>query len=427
MDRTFKLPPVGMRIIKSAVVVYVCLMLDILRGNTGVPFYSAAAGILCIQPYWNDAKKAGWGRICGTMIGAFWGTITLCMNLSIPSESIALQYLITSLMVIPVIYTAALFRKNSSTFIACIVLLSINLNHIGDANPYLFAFNRALDTLIGVGMAFVVNAIELPKRFNKDILFVINAEKALKQNDLSMSAYSRFSLNHMIDAGAQLTFATYASPASAIQMVSGIHIKLPIVVLDGAALYDIRKNTFLKNYEMPYETAMEVKSFIESEGEHCFATAIEENTVLTYIGQFHNEIEQHIYEKQKASPYQNYIHASLREGRSVVYLMVVDTAKRIMELQEKMKAQSFGGRIRINCYCSEEDAAYMHMKIYSKDASVKNMLDYVKQNLGIEKTKTFGIGETAEESQEEREERGNEMISQIRRCFQPYIWQKDIL
>lgn len=422
----FKLPPIGMRMIKSALVVYACLLVDMARGNTGIPFYAAIAGILCIQPYREEAKKAGWGRICGTFIGAFWGVIALFINLSLPEGYIHLQYVIIALMVIPTIYTTNLFRKNASTFIACIALLSVDLNHIGDANPYLFAFNRVLDTSIGVGVALIINSIELPKRYNKDILFVMNGEKAFGQKDVSMSGYSLFFLNHMLDAGAKLTFATYDTPAAAIQMLSDIHINLPVVVLDGAALYDMKANTFLKKYEMSYETALEVKSFAESEGEHCFSTVIEENAVVTYIGEFRNEMEQLIYEKDKASPYQNYLRGNLQEGKGVVYLMIVDTAEQIGKLQDKMKTQPFYQKIRISCEHTEEDSAYMHMKIYSSNASVENMLDYIKANYGIEKTKTFGIENFTQDSQEQREERGDDMIKQIKRCFQPYIWQKDI-
>ena len=82
MDNS-KFPRVGLRMVKSAVVVFLSLTLSLLRGSQGIPFYVAIAGVLCIQPSMESTKQAGISRCFGTLVGGFWGTIVLLINLYI--------------------------------------------------------------------------------------------------------------------------------------------------------------------------------------------------------------------------------------------------------------------------------------------------------------------------------------------------------
>ena len=49
-------PRVGMRMIKTAVAVFLCFAIDAFRGG-GIPFYSAIAAVLCLQPSWQSSTQ----------------------------------------------------------------------------------------------------------------------------------------------------------------------------------------------------------------------------------------------------------------------------------------------------------------------------------------------------------------------------------
>lgn len=424
MSRHIKFPHVGMRIMKSSIAVFICLVLDIFRNQTGVPFYSAIAAVLCIQPVQEEGVKVGWSRICGTFIGAFWGTIILFINLRfIPESQIILRYAMMSLGVIPVIYTAVFLKKQGSVFISCIVFLSINVNHIGDVNPYLFIFNRVLDTLIGVAIALLINSIEIPRKRNREILFVAEIEDTLLLDSQKLQPYDKFMLNRMIEKGARFTFSTYSSPASMMELCKGIRINQPVILLDGAALYDVNTNCYLRTESIPYDTAMELMAYMKAHDFHCFATSIVENTLLTYIGEFRNNVEAQIYARLNRSPYWNYIHSEVPKGQDVSYFMIVDTAESIIELKQNLKKQDFYRELRVNCYPSREDPAYMHMKIYNCHATPKKMIEYLKEELKVEKVITFGNMDALENPEKEYTS-GGQMVKKMDHLFQPYIWQK---
>ncbi len=57
--------------------------------------------------------------------------------------------------------------------------MSIVISHVADANIYVFALNRILDTLIGIFIAIVINAIHIPHRKEQGLLFVCDLDHNL--------------------------------------------------------------------------------------------------------------------------------------------------------------------------------------------------------------------------------------------------------
>ncbi len=52
------IPKIGMRLIKTAIAVFLCFLVDFFRDG-GTPFYSAIAAILCMQPELGSSLKVG--------------------------------------------------------------------------------------------------------------------------------------------------------------------------------------------------------------------------------------------------------------------------------------------------------------------------------------------------------------------------------
>ena len=69
----------------------------------------------------------------------------------------------------------------------------------------------------------------------------------------------------MIEQGAKFTVSTLRTPATVRETLQGINLKLPIIAMDGAVLYDMNDNSFLMSYEMSYLQARKVIEFLENE------------------------------------------------------------------------------------------------------------------------------------------------------------------
>lgn len=161
-----RLPKIGMRNIKTAVSVFLCLLLfNIIKRDNS--FYACIAAIICMQQTIENTFSKGVSRIIGTIIGGFVGVILLVIGESYITEN-AYLFLIP-LGIVILIEICVLLKQNDAVSICCIVFLSILINHryIGD---YLFyTINRVIDTSIGIMIAVAVNRYlkvpELVKRF----------------------------------------------------------------------------------------------------------------------------------------------------------------------------------------------------------------------------------------------------------------------
>ena len=177
-----QLPPIGMRILKSAIAVLLCYGVSLVRQEEGRVFYSQLAALWCMQLYIESSKKMAAQRMIGTLIGATYGLIVILIKQNISIFTIyerAWNGFFISAMIIVVLYTTVLLNKKQASYFSCVVFLSIVVNHLGDSNPYLFVWHRFFDTIIGIVIGVFVNSFRLPKKKEMDTLFVTGLDGVL--------------------------------------------------------------------------------------------------------------------------------------------------------------------------------------------------------------------------------------------------------
>ncbi|MBE5963125.1 MAG: FUSC family protein [Lachnospiraceae bacterium] len=419
-----KIPVIGMRIIKSALGVLLCFVIYLLRGRQGIPFYSAVAVLWCMQPYTESTKTMARQRIVGTLIGAFYGLLVILFELYvIPIHNTLSGYVLVSAMIIVVLYTTAALNKKNASYFSCVVFLSITITHITDSNPYLFVLNRILDTMIGIVLGMLVNKIRIPRKKKDDILFVSGLDDTLLTNGDTLTPYSKVQLNRMIESGAKFTISTMRTPASLMQPLRDVHLNLPIVVMDGAALYNIKEKQFIRSYVMSKEISREIMDLLDEEGFHYFINTILDDILMIYYGEFHNPVEETIYKQLRVSPYRNYISKKYYRGEEVVYFMLVEKKEKMESLYQKMMEKGYVDKLKILFYDSKEQQGYSYMKIYNKNASKENMLEYLKESIGITNTVTFGSIENRYDITITDHD-ANKVVKTMEGIYEPFFWKK---
>lgn len=387
------LPPVGLRIVKSAFAVFLCYIVDYIRGNEGIVFYSLLAALWCIQVYVSDSKANASQRFLGTSVGAVYGLVYLLMIRQL-EKVLDIHELwnavVLALMVGVILYTTVILQKKKASYFSCVVFLSIAVNHVSDVNPYLFVWNRFLDTVIGIVIGVCVNTLRLPRKRRKDILFVSGLDDTLINKKELMSDYSRIELNRMIDEGANFTISTVRTPGSMIDVLRNIHLKLPVIAMDGAVLYDIYEKTYLEIYIISREKSHAVYRMIHDAGLTCFSNVIKNDVLCIYYEKSGDGIQEQLVKKLRRSPYRNYICASLPEEDEVVYFMLLYPTEVMEKFYAKLEAEGLTGELKVLKYLSDDYPGYSYIKIYSKNAKKENMIEYLKQRLDVREVITFG-------------------------------------
>lgn len=395
MDIPKKLPPIGARIIKSSVAVALCMVIYFFRtllpiGN-GIPFYSALAALWCLQPYHDTTKKNAGQRSIGTLTGALFGLIFLMLMRTVDLTEPIIVYLLASALIIPVIYTTVILNKRNASFFSCVVFLSIALTHSFDDEPYLFVFNRLLDTFIGIAVGLVVNNLRLPVKHDSKTLYVSGIDDVLISENHSAVQYSKVELNRLIESGVKFTVSTIHTPAEVIALMSGVNLKLPIIVMDGAAMYNIKGKEYIETKCLSPEICAKAERIIEKNGLHCFVNALYDHSLMIFYGELKNPAEKDLFETHRSSPYGNYIRKIYRHydnSERVIYLTVLAEKEKVLRLEKELEEQ-LRLFVRVTVYSSEYDG-YLYLKVYSPFASKQEMLKKLWSHTDAESMVTIG-------------------------------------
>ncbi len=154
---------VGLRTVKTIVVVFLSLCLAYVRQGFANPLYISIAAILCIQPTLESSRKAGTNRLIGTLVGGFWGIVVFLINFYLFADlHIIWKYAFISIALIPMIYTDIWVKRASVVATSAVVYLIITVSPVGNMTNFQFVYNRLLDTFMGFAIAMAVNWIKLP-------------------------------------------------------------------------------------------------------------------------------------------------------------------------------------------------------------------------------------------------------------------------
>lgn len=175
MKNIKKLPLPGMRNIKTAVSVLLCLVVYVMFPllaeitnefdgkffelltfivNRQDPMFACIAAVVVMQSTVADSVSSGKSRIYGTALGAAAGLLFLLINLSVPVH--LLNILLIAIGVVFLIYVCNLLKLQNAVSISVITFLVILIS-IGQKSPILYAVNRLLDTGIGIVISIFVN------------------------------------------------------------------------------------------------------------------------------------------------------------------------------------------------------------------------------------------------------------------------------
>lgn len=395
-NKSFRIPPIGLRIIKSAIAVALCYVVQVVRGKNGIVFYSQLSALWCMQAYISTTRKNAFQRIIGTGVGAFFGLAVLLVAIFVRTHFLQddfLTYVFNALLIsvtlIPVLWTTVILKKKQASYFSCVVFLSIVVIHLSDQNPYLFTLNRFLDTMIGIVIGVGVNLFRVPHKKNLETLFVSGLDDTLLSKDYHINDYCKVELNRMIDEGLHFTLSTMRPPASILEPMSDIKLKLPVIAMDGAVLYDTSQKKYLKKISMTLEEKTMVMDVFEKYGIHNFANIVIDDTLLIYYQEFQNEIQKRLVEELRRSPYRNYIKRPVPD-EEVIYFMLIYPDEKIEEIHHILQEHGITEKLKVLKYKSNDYSGYSYIKIYNKAATRQNMISHLQEILGVKKIVTFG-------------------------------------
>ncbi|KYH28429.1 MULTISPECIES: FUSC family protein [Clostridium] len=179
---------VGMRNLKTAISVFLCILIIRMFRAFDSPFYACIAAVICMQSSVYETFKTGKNRMIGTFIGALIGFIFALIQ---PGNSF-----LVAIGIVILIHICYILGYNKSISIACIVFIAIMVN-LDDTTPLSYSIHRLIETFIGIFFAVLVNYFIYPPKyfdnlykFKEEIISIIDnlfCDKLCHNKDVDLS------------------------------------------------------------------------------------------------------------------------------------------------------------------------------------------------------------------------------------------------
>lgn len=331
------MPKIGARMVKTSVAVFLCFVLYRIR-NAGIPFYSAIAAVLCTQPEMNESLSKGKSRIIGTCIGGFAGMGMLFLFQPVLGRmDDMVRYGMISLMLIPLIQMTVWIKQPDSSYLSCVVFLCVTISHAGDADPFFFAINRMVDTLIGIFIAIGVNAFHLPHQKHKDILIEVPLNYLIDEQK-KISTYVRVHLNRLIKEGAHIMIQAQGTPSQMLPIIKYIEEPLTCILMEGALRYERATNACVALYTIPYASWHPLAELLESKGYSLFLYEVKDELLYIHHGPYQHVWDRAFYTQEYKEEGQRYVTyeqaVSKQISHDIISMMILIKEEQLSKVQQ---------------------------------------------------------------------------------------------
>lgn len=159
----------GMRSIKTVIAVFFTLAICFCLKRTSTITVAAISAIVCMRQNNQETLRFSLMRLLGTALGGIIGFIAAFAGEYIPYYSQGIFLIVVPLFLIFALYLCNVFHLQQASTISCTVVLLVALNfETTQQDAVFYALNRVADTLIGAGVALLVDLAIAPASAKKE-------------------------------------------------------------------------------------------------------------------------------------------------------------------------------------------------------------------------------------------------------------------
>ncbi len=388
LDRV--LPPLGQRIIKTAVAVFLCLLYYWLRGYRGqdMPTEAGITAIICMQPYVRDSRDYAFTRFAGTLIGAAWGLLFVLIVLLFPGlgERLFSVYGLMALGVLASLYTAVLLRRPDASGQAAIVYLCLVITFPDIESPLAQMGEKLLGVLLGTVSAIAVNHFRLPRSKRRDRVFFVRVRDLTPDRFSQIPSAALYRLNYLCRDGAKICLISEHAPAFFTLQMNEALLSVPLIVMGGAAIYDASENRYLYAETLRPKDTQRLRDHLSYMGlSHFIYTVRGSKTRIYHSGEL-RETERQIFQRMKRSPYREYLEERDCDPEEIVYLKLIGTEKETADwlalLQSTLHSMHLRGLIRPEAGAPGISSLYIYSAKVSEKQAENRVMELLRRENG---------------------------------------------
>lgn len=224
-----------------------------------------------------------------------------------------------------------------------------------------------------------------------NLLYIADLDGTLLNSDKSISQYSQQIINNLLARGGNFTIATARTLATTEQIVAGLQLNIPVVLMNGVAIYDLRKGVYDQVVTIPERTAQTIIGILEELKIPGFMYAIEYNRLYTYYSElntpalksFHDE---RVRKYNKVFEQVAKLTNKIRD-QNIVYFTLIDEYEPLYKLCLALKGLS---GVNVMFYSDNYSDNLWYLEVYNAEASKCNAVKYLRTRYSFDRIIGFG-------------------------------------
>ncbi|ASW43840.1 HAD family hydrolase [Clostridium isatidis] len=221
-------------------------------------------------------------------------------------------------------------------------------------------------------------------------LFVSDLDGTLLNKNKEISDYSKKELNRLIEQGVNFTIASARTPATVVDILEGINIKIPVVLMNGVLIYDIAKQEYIKINKLEDTVVKGVLDILKKYDKNCFLYGIKDNHIFVYYRGIINNPEKDFYNERCEKKLKTFVkiddYYSLLEEMEVINFVLFDDYEKIKAIYNELKLIE---GLYVDYYKDIYGEGY-YLDAYSSKASKANGIKELERYVNCDKLISFG-------------------------------------
>lgn len=218
-------------------------------------------------------------------------------------------------------------------------------------------------------------------------IYISDLDGTLLNNNGVLSEYTISVLNKLNEHNINFSVATARTPATVVPILSEVNISLPIIVMNGAAIYDLKSNKYITYNSIPKTTTSKILAILKSNNISGFCYTIDNNHIFAYYDEISNICQDNFLNSRLGSPLKTFINGPIPEDKDIIHFLLMDNKENIMNVYEKIK--DIDG-LYLVAYEDIYNKEVYTLEIYSEKSSKANAIKYLMDQFNFDNLTCFG-------------------------------------
>lgn len=220
-------------------------------------------------------------------------------------------------------------------------------------------------------------------------LYISDLDGTLLGKDALLDRSTEEKLNSLIEKGLLFTVATARTEATVVQMLRGLNLTVPAVLMNGAVLYDLAKREYVSVESVSEKGKTALLAALRTGGNRGFLYCIEDKLTTYYVNTDAPNAAAFIEERETkyGKRFTKIADFSACLSKNIVYCSVSDKKERLQKMVRALSAcKDLNVEFYRDIYCED----YWYLEACSKTASKYEAVKRLRRAYGFDRVVGFG-------------------------------------